>query len=214
MTHNFLEGIFISRVIRVLLISLAPVLSHFNPNSRCFSPEFCSLGGLEVVLNLLGHRWPPLRARAARLLGSCAQNLPAAQGQALALGALPALLGALQRDPDPRVAPAALFAVSCLVRAQPEGLQQLEALGGLEVLGGALQSPHPLRGPAPPSCCTACSGSTPASKFPWCSRAWCRGRRCCCVRFEHNGAHEHGLGVLCSLASGCPEGLRECRDPI
>lgn len=30
-----------------------------------------------------------------------------------------------------------------LVRAQPEGLEQLEALGGLEVLGGALQSPHP-----------------------------------------------------------------------
>ncbi|XP_064557383.1 hsp70-binding protein 1, partial [Zonotrichia leucophrys gambelii] len=105
--------------------------------------EFCSLGGLEVVLDLLGHRWPPLRAGAARLLGSCAQNLPEAQGRALALGALPALMGALRGDPDPSVAPAALFAVSCLVRAQPEGLQELEALGGLEVLGGALQSPQP-----------------------------------------------------------------------
>ncbi|NXF84420.1 HPBP1 protein, partial [Sclerurus mexicanus] len=105
--------------------------------------DFCSLGGLEAVLGLLGHPWPPLRAGAARVLGACAQNLPGAQVRALALGALPALLGGLKGDPDPRVPPAALFAISCLVRAQPEGLEQLEALGGLEVLGGALQSPHP-----------------------------------------------------------------------
>lgn len=30
-----------------------------------------------------------------------------------------------------------------LVRSQPQGLQQLENLGGLELLGGALQSPLP-----------------------------------------------------------------------
>ncbi|NXH39795.1 HPBP1 protein, partial [Dicaeum eximium] len=105
--------------------------------------DFCSLGGLEAVLPLLEHPWVPLRAGAARLLGACAQNLPRAQARALALGALPALLGALRSQPDPRGAPAALFAISCLVRAQPEGLEQLEALGGLEVLGGALQSPQP-----------------------------------------------------------------------
>lgn len=36
--------------------------------------------------------------------------------------------------------------VSGLVRAQAEGLAQFESLGGLEVLGGALQSPQaPLR---------------------------------------------------------------------
>ncbi|XP_063038261.1 serine/threonine-protein kinase pim-1-like [Melospiza melodia melodia] len=78
---------------------------------------------------------------AARLLGSCAQNLLAAQGQALALGALPALLGALRGDPDPRVAPAALFAVSSSLVQQ-----------GLVPRAAAL------------------------------------------LRFEHNGAHEHGLG--------------------
>ncbi|NWS80829.1 HPBP1 protein, partial [Toxostoma redivivum] len=105
--------------------------------------DFCSLGGLEALLGLLGHPWAPLRAGAGRVLGACAQNLPEAQARALALGALPALLGALRGDPDPRVPPAALFAVSCLVRAQPQGLEQLEALGGLEVLGGSLQSPHP-----------------------------------------------------------------------
>ncbi|XP_058678750.1 hsp70-binding protein 1 isoform X4 [Ammospiza caudacuta] len=174
--------------------------------------EFCSLGGLEVVLDLLGHRWPPLRAGAARLLGSCAQNLPAAQGRALALGALPALLGALRADPDPRVAPAALFAVSCLVRAQPEGLQQLEALGGLEVLGGALQSPHPplrARGAFLLHCLLR---EHPRLKAPLVQQGLVP-RVAALLRSEHDGAHEHGLGVLCSLAWGCPEGLRECRDP-
>uniref|UniRef100_A0A8C3U7R1 Uncharacterized protein n=1 Tax=Catharus ustulatus TaxID=91951 RepID=A0A8C3U7R1_CATUS len=75
--------------------------------------DFCSLGGLQAVLGLLGHPWPPLRSGAARVLGACAQNLPGAQSRALALGALPALLGALRGDPDPRVPPAALFAISC-----------------------------------------------------------------------------------------------------
>ncbi|OXB51890.1 UNVERIFIED_CONTAM: hypothetical protein H355_001314, partial [Colinus virginianus] len=75
--------------------------------------DFCSLGGLEAMLGLLGHGRAPLRAGAARVLGACAQNLPAAQGRALALGVLPALLERLRADPDPRVPPRALFAISC-----------------------------------------------------------------------------------------------------
>ncbi|KAM6996825.1 hsp70-binding protein 1-like [Passerculus sandwichensis] len=220
--------------------------------------QFCSLGGLEVVLDLLGHRWPPLRAGAARLLGSCAQNLPEAQGRALALGALPAPAGGaaggprpaggpLRRsspcpgDPDPQVAPtalfavscesggnwgvlggfggprpavapAALFAVSCLVRAQPEGLQQLEALGGLEVLGGALQSPPPPLRARAPFLLHCLLREHPRLTAPLVQQGLVP-RAAALLRSEHDGAHEHGLGVLCSLASGCPEGLRECRDP-
>ncbi|XP_064262198.1 hsp70-binding protein 1-like isoform X7 [Passer domesticus] len=139
--------------------------------------DFCSLGGLEVLLELLGHRWPPLRAGAARLLGVCAQNLPEAQGRALALGALPALLGGLRGDPDPRVPPAALFAVSCLVRAQPQGLEQLEALGGLEVLGGGpAEPPPPPAGPRRLPAALPAQGAPPASQSRWCSRAWWRSR--------------------------------------
>ncbi|NXI16443.1 HPBP1 protein, partial [Irena cyanogastra] len=69
-----------------------------------------------------------------------------------ALGGLEVLGGALQ-SPQPPLRARAAFLLHCLlrehprlkglVRAQPEGLQQLEALGGLEVLGGALQSPQP-----------------------------------------------------------------------
>ncbi|OXB51834.1 hypothetical protein ASZ78_005308, partial [Callipepla squamata] len=74
--------------------------------------DFCALGGLEAMLGLLGHPRAPLRAGAARVVGACAQNLPAAQGRALALGVLPVLLERLRGDPDPRVAPRALFAIS------------------------------------------------------------------------------------------------------
>ncbi|XP_023801827.1 hsp70-binding protein 1, partial [Cyanistes caeruleus] len=114
-----------------------------DPILGSFSPDFCSLGGLGALLPLLADPRPNLRAGAARALGACAQNLPEAQARALALGALPALLGGLRGDPDPQVSPVLLFAVSCLVRAQPQGLQQLEALGGLGVLGEVLGSPQP-----------------------------------------------------------------------
>uniref|UniRef100_A0A8C3Y0L8 Uncharacterized protein n=1 Tax=Catharus ustulatus TaxID=91951 RepID=A0A8C3Y0L8_CATUS len=132
--------------------------------------DFCSLGGLQAVLGLLGHPWPPLRSGAARVLGACAQNLPGAQSRALALGALPALLGALRGDPDPRVPPAALFAISC-------------ELGGGGILGiflgffwdflgffGIFLGPLLGLGLVP--------------------------RVVALLRSEHDGAHEHGLGTL------------------
>ncbi|XP_066065147.1 hsp70-binding protein 1 isoform X1 [Chamaea fasciata] len=174
--------------------------------------DFCSLGGLEAAVQLLGHPWAPLRAGAARLLGCCAQNLPRAQGRALGLGALPALLGALRADPHPRVPPAALFAVSCLVRAQPEGLEQLEALGGLEVLGGVLQSPQPALRARAAFLLHCLLKEHPRLKGPLVGLGLVP-RVVTLLRSEHDGAHEHGLGALCSLATDFPEGLRECRAP-
>lgn len=174
--------------------------------------DFCSLGGLEAALGLLGHPWAPLRAGAARLLGRCAQNLPGAQARALALGALPALLGGLRGDPDPRVPPAALFAISCLVRAQPEGLEQLEALGGLEVLGGALQSPHPPLRARAAFLLHCLLKEHPRLKGPL-VRQGLVAQVATLLRSEHDGAHEHGLGTLCGLAADFPEGVRECRAP-
>ncbi|KAM4879815.1 hsp70-binding protein 1 isoform 2-T2 [Sylvia borin] len=174
--------------------------------------DFCSLGGLEAVVQLLGHPWAPLRAGAARLLGSCAQNLPEAQAKALGLGALPVLLGGLRADPHPQVPPAALFAISCLVRAQPEGLQQLEALGGLEVLGGSLQSPQPTLRARAAFLLHCLLKEHPRLKGALLGLSLVP-RLVSLLRSEHDGAHEHGLGALCSLVSDCPEGLRQCRAP-
>lgn len=175
--------------------------------------DFCALGGLEVVVGLLGPpRPPPLRAGAARVLGACAQNLPGAQCRALALGALQPLLGALRGDPDPRVPPRALFALSCLVRAQPQGLEEFERLGGLEALGGALQSPQPPLRAQAAFLLHCLLREHPRLREPLC-RGGAVARLVTLLRTEHDGAHEHALGALCSLATDFPEGVRECRAP-
>ncbi|XP_074990984.1 LOW QUALITY PROTEIN: hsp70-binding protein 1 [Calonectris borealis] len=174
--------------------------------------DFCALGGLEAVVGLLGHPWAPLRAGAARVVGACAQNLPGAQGQALALGALPALLGGLRGDPDPRVPPCALFAISCLVRAQPQGLEQFERLGGLEALGGALQSPRPPLRARAAFLLHCLLREHPRLREPLCQLGTV-AQLVAVLRTEHDGAHEHALGALCSLASDFPVGVRECQAP-
>ncbi|XP_046793619.1 hsp70-binding protein 1 [Gallus gallus] len=164
--------------------------------------DFCALGGLEVVLGLLGHPWAPLRAGAARVVGACAQNLPGAQGRALALGALPALLECLRGDPDPRVPP-------------PRPLCYL-LLGACSSRGPgpvwALQSPQaPLRARAA-FLLHSLLREHPHLKEPLC-RLGMVPQLVALLRTEHDGAHEHILGALCSLASDFPRVIRECRVP-
>ncbi|XP_072703807.1 hsp70-binding protein 1 [Ciconia boyciana] len=172
--------------------------------------DFCALGGLEVVVGLLGHPWAPLRAGAARVVGACAQNLPGAQGRALALGALPALLGGLRGTPTPR-APCALFAISCLVRAQPEGLEQFERLGAGGA-GGPCRAPSPLRARAAFLLHCLLREHPACAPEPLCPLGMV-AQLGAVLRTGHDGAHEHALGALCSLASDFPAGVRECRAP-
>ncbi|XP_058715705.1 hsp70-binding protein 1 isoform X2 [Poecile atricapillus] len=174
--------------------------------------DFCSLGGLGALLPLLADPRPNFRSGAARALGACAQNLPEAQARALALGALPALLGGLRGDPHPKAAPALLFAISCLVRAQPRGLQELEALGGLGALGELLGSPQPPLRARAAFLLHCLLREHPRLAEPLLSQGLV-ARAAALLRSRHDGAHEHGLGTLWALASGSPEGLRQCRDP-
>ncbi|XP_066065148.1 hsp70-binding protein 1 isoform X2 [Chamaea fasciata] len=99
-----------------------------------------------------------------------------------------------------------------LVRAQPEGLEQLEALGGLEVLGGVLQSPQPALRARAAFLLHCLLKEHPRLKGPLVGLGLVP-RVVTLLRSEHDGAHEHGLGALCSLATDFPEGLRECRAP-
>ncbi|KAK9395492.1 Hsp70-binding protein 1-like, partial [Crotalus adamanteus] len=103
----------------------------------------------------------------AHLVGTCAQNVPKVQKQALALGCMRKLLRLLDHDPSEAVRIKVLFAISwdeisgwdvnlelnweplgiihilvhhCLVRAQEAGLQQFLCLDGFSVLMRAMQS--------------------------------------------------------------------------
>ncbi|XP_053908256.1 hsp70-binding protein 1 [Cuculus canorus] len=111
--------------------------------------------------------------------------------------------------PTPKCPPAALFAISCLVRGQPSGLTQLERLGGLEALGGALKRP-PLRARAA-FLVHSLLGEHPPLAEILVGQGWVP-RLVELLRTEHGAAHEHAMGALCrlSLSAG---GLQACRDP-
>ncbi|XP_014118247.1 PREDICTED: hsp70-binding protein 1 [Pseudopodoces humilis] len=99
-----------------------------------------------------------------------------------------------------------------LVRAQPQGLQQLEALGGLGVLGELLGSPQPPLRARAAFLLHCLLREHPRLTEPLLSQGSVP-RAAALLRSRHDGAHEHGLGTLWALASGSPEGLRQCRDP-
>ncbi|XP_058715707.1 hsp70-binding protein 1 isoform X4 [Poecile atricapillus] len=99
-----------------------------------------------------------------------------------------------------------------LVRAQPRGLQELEALGGLGALGELLGSPQPPLRARAAFLLHCLLREHPRLAEPLLSQGLV-ARAAALLRSRHDGAHEHGLGTLWALASGSPEGLRQCRDP-
>ncbi|XP_074387755.1 hsp70-binding protein 1-like [Zonotrichia albicollis] len=78
--------------------------------------------------------------------------------------------------------------------------------------GGPAEPPAPIEGPRCFPAALPAPGA-PRLKAPLVQQGLIP-RAVALLRSEHDGAHEHGLGVLCSLVLGCPEGLRECRDPV
>ncbi|XP_068785296.1 hsp70-binding protein 1 [Struthio camelus] len=174
--------------------------------------ELCALGGLETAAGLLEDARAPVRTAAARLVGACGQNLPGAAGRALALGCLPALLRRLRAEPEPGARRAALFALSCLLRARAEGLEQFERLGGLPaLLEAACGPPPPLRAKAA-FLLHSLLRQHPRLKEPLC-RMGTVPRLVALLRAEPDAGHEHVLGVLCSLATDFAPGAQECRAP-
>lgn len=82
------------------------------------------LGGLELCTSqYLSHTQAGLRWRAAELIASCAQNMPAVQIHLLSIGALPTLLQLTDSDPHPTVRVKALYAVSCEYLACNNGME-------------------------------------------------------------------------------------------
>ncbi|XP_043390667.1 hsp70-binding protein 1 isoform X1 [Chelonia mydas] len=76
--------------------------------------DFCKLDGMRLLAHrYLEHPIPELRWRAAHLVGTCAQNVPKVQEQALALGCMRKLLRLLDHDGADAVRIKALFAISC-----------------------------------------------------------------------------------------------------
>ncbi|XP_039191101.1 hsp70-binding protein 1 isoform X2 [Crotalus tigris] len=175
--------------------------------------DFCKLEGMRLLAHrYLEHEEQELRWRAAHLVGTCAQNVPKVQEQALALGCMRKLLRLLDHDPSEAVRIKALFAISCLVRAQEAGLQQFLRLDGFSVLMRAMQSNVQKLKVKSAFLLQNLLINHPEQKETLCSMGMVQ-QLVALVRSEHSTFHEHVLGALCSLVTDFPQGVRECQEP-
>lgn len=175
--------------------------------------DFCKLDGMRLLAHrYLEHPVAELRWRAAHLVGTCAQNVPTVQEQALALGCMRKLLRLLDHDGADVVRVKALFAISCLVRAQEGGLQQFLRLDGFSVLMRAMQSPVEKLKVKSAFLLQNLLLDHPEHKETLCSMGMVQ-QLVALIRSEHSPFHEHVLGALCSLVTDFPQGVRECREP-
>ncbi|KAJ7313951.1 hypothetical protein JRQ81_005781 [Phrynocephalus forsythii] len=175
--------------------------------------DFCKLDGMRLLAHrYLEHEEEGLRWRAAHLVGTCAQNVPIVQEQALALGCMRKLLRLLDHDPSEAVRIKALFAISCLVRAQEAGLQQFLCLDGFSVLMRAMQSKVEKLKIKSAFLLQNLLVDHPEQKETLCSMGMVQ-QLVSLIRSEHSTFHEHVLGALCSLVTDFPQGVQECQAP-
>ncbi|XP_015276257.1 PREDICTED: hsp70-binding protein 1 isoform X2 [Gekko japonicus] len=175
--------------------------------------DFCKLEGMRLLAHrYLEHEEEELRWRAAHLVGTCAQNVPKVQEQALALGCMRKLLRLLDHDPSEAVRIKALFAISCLVRAQEAGLLQFLRLDGFSVLMRAMQSNVEKLKVKSAFLLQNLLIDHPEQKETLCSMGMVQ-QLVALIRTEHSTFHEHVLGALCSLVTDFPEGVQECQQP-
>nr|XP_056719996.1 hsp70-binding protein 1 [Euleptes europaea] len=175
--------------------------------------DFCKLEGMRLLAHrYLEHEEKELCWRAAHLVGTCAQNVPKVQEQALALGCMRKLLRLLDHDPSEAVRIKALFAISCLVRAQEAGLLQFLRLDGFSVLMRAMQSNVQKLQVKSAFLLQSLLVDHPEQKETLCSMGMVQ-QLVALIRSEHSTFHEHVLGALCSLVADFPQGVQECQQP-
>ncbi|XP_066531452.1 hsp70-binding protein 1 [Hoplias malabaricus] len=175
--------------------------------------DLMKLGGLEVcVSRFLCHSESGVRWRAAQLIASCAQNMPEVQHYLLQKGALHTLLQLTDSDPHPTVRVKALYAISCLVREQEEGLQEFLSKDGFSVLMRGMQSDNEKLRTKSAFLLLNLLTSHPEHK----DTVLCMGmvqQLVAVLRSPHSSVHEHVLGVLCCLVEDSERGVSDCTDP-
>ncbi|KAK2833630.1 hypothetical protein Q5P01_017519 [Channa striata] len=172
------------------------------------------LGGLELcVSRYLCHAHSGLRWHAAQLIASCAQNMPQVQVHLLSIGTLPKLLQLIDSDPNSTVKVKALYAVSCLVREQEAGLQAFLSHDGFSVLMRGIQSENEKLRTKSAFLLLNLLTSHPEQKDAVVSMGMVQ-QLVSVLRTPHLPFHEHVLGALCCLVEDCPQGLKDCRNPV
>ncbi|KAJ9563942.1 hypothetical protein OSB04_009102 [Centaurea solstitialis] len=97
------------------------------------------IGGLSLVVGELSNSDPGIRKTCAWIVGKASQNNPVVQKQALDLGALPKLM-MMVKSSFIEEAIKALYAVSAIIRNNPDGLKLFYSGGGDIMIQGILSS--------------------------------------------------------------------------
>nr|ACQ58919.1 Hsp70-binding protein 1 [Anoplopoma fimbria] len=175
--------------------------------------DLMTLGGLELCIShYLCHAKSGLRWRVVQLIASCAQNMSQVQEHLFSLGALPKLLQLTDSDPHPTVRVKSLYAVSCLIREQEEGLKAFLAHDGISVLMRCLQSDIERQRIKSAFLLLNLLRSNPEQKGTAASMGMVQ-QLVSVLRTPHLPFHEHVLAALCCLVEDCPQGLKDCKDP-
>ncbi|XP_060063594.1 nucleotide exchange factor SIL1-like [Ylistrum balloti] len=101
---------------------------------------FCNLGGMKLLMKGLNDSLALTREQSAFVIGSAVQSNPEVQVKALEAGILPQLIRLLSMEPEEKVLPRILYALSSLIRHFPYAQKRLLDLGGLAALKGMLSS--------------------------------------------------------------------------
>ncbi|NP_001121272.1 HSPA (heat shock 70kDa) binding protein, cytoplasmic cochaperone 1 L homeolog [Xenopus laevis] len=175
--------------------------------------DFCKLGGMNLLLSrYVNCPQAELRWRSADLIGICSQNVPFVQETALRLGAVKILLQLLDLDSNDQVRIKALFAISCLVREQEEGLAEFLKQDGFSVLMRAMQSDAQKLKVKSAFLLQNLLISHPEHKGTLCSMGMVQ-QLVSLLHTDHSPFHEHVLGALCSFVTDFPQAVSECRVP-
>jgi len=112
-----------------------------------FACDLHKISGFPVIIACLRHENPQIRAEAANVLATCAQNNEYCQNQLLQLKVLTSLLQMTSMKESSTVDPSedvvavkAIYAVSCMVRQNQACYEEFQSLDGYSFLVRALQS--------------------------------------------------------------------------
>lgn len=174
--------------------------------------DFHKIGGFDVLIPCLTTCHTSLQWRTAELIAELTQNNPYCQSRILSAGLLPTLLEMVDGGANEAVRVKALYAISCLVRDNADGLKKFSEDDGFSVLLRAMQSDvDKLKVKSAFLLSSLCS-QHPAIRDDLQKMGWVH-QLVGLINQERTPGHEHLLSALLALVRDHKKCIEDCRDP-
>lgn len=107
-----------------------------------FSIDYHKMNGYGLLFDLMNDKNEEVRALACDFVGTLAQNNEYCQESLLRMEIMKPLLEKLCNDDDKNVKIKALYAISCLIREYPKGLEMFLTYNGVQALVNTIKIPN------------------------------------------------------------------------